>query len=38
MTKARDILTKCKRNPNKKKKLYVRVNSTDGTSFTVRIK
>lgn len=38
MTKARHILIKCKRNPNKRKKLYIRVNSTDGTSFTVRIK
>ena len=37
MTKARDILTKCKRNPNKKKKLYVRIDGGDEW-LTVRIK
>lgn len=37
MTRARDILTSCKRNPNKKKKLYVRIDGGDEWR-TVRIK
>lgn len=37
MTRARDILVSCKRNPNKDKKLYVRVDGGDEW-LTVRIK
>ena len=37
MKQAREILIKCKRNPNKKGKLYVRIDGDDET-LTVRIK
>ena len=38
MKRAREILIKCKRNPNKKGKLYVRIDGGDGEILTVRIK
>ena len=37
MTRARNILVKCKRNPNKKKKLYIRIDGGDEW-LTARIK
>ena len=38
MKQAREILIKAKRNPNKKLKLYIRINSGDGEILTKRIK
>ena len=38
MKQAREILIKAKRNPNKKLKLYIKINSGDGEILTKRIK